>query len=235
MVHQFYPDTANLKPGQTVWSTIAKSEKGSYGKRIEDSKIVPVVIELIPPNAAAERASGKRLRIIKKETVARICKSVDAQGGCITNAELAILTMMSTGTVGKMIREWETEFKEVLPRRGTIHDMGPTMTHKSIIIEKLFVQHKTVQQTSRETYHSLEAIQRYISAFRQVLLCWKKGMTVAETAFAVKHTERLVKEYLKIIESYKDRGHILDRIARGDGAHVENNIETFIETYGVNI
>jgi len=28
--------------------------------------------------------------------------------------------------------------------RGTIHDMGPTLTHKKMIIEKLFVQQETV-------------------------------------------------------------------------------------------
>jgi len=82
---------------------------------------------------------------------------------------------ISVVTVGKYIRKWEMEYKTVLPRRGSIHNIGPTLTHKKIILHKLFIEQKSVQQTSRETYHSLQAIQRYISTFRQALLCMQKG------------------------------------------------------------
>lgn len=73
--------------------------------------------------------------------------------------------------------------------------MGPTLTHKKIIIEKLFIEQKPVQQVSRETYHSLAAIQKYISTFKQVLLCKQKGMSLEEVTLGLPEKSR----HLKII------------------------------------
>ena len=149
---------------------------------------------------------------MKKEAVARLCSQAYEQGGCMTAAELAVLLKMSAATVGKYIAEFEREHGVVLPRRGTVHDMGLTLTHKRIIIEKLFVRQETVQQVIRETCHSARAIERYITSFKQVLMCQRKQMTLEETAFAVHKTPRLVQEYLDIIAIYKDKGYIMDRL-----------------------
>ncbi len=36
----------------------------------------------------------------------------------------------------------------------TAHDMGPTLSHKRIIVEKLFLGQEAVQQVMRETCNS---------------------------------------------------------------------------------
>ena len=82
------------------------------------------------------QARGKKLREIKKETTARLCREAYSQDGCLTETELAVMLKMSRPTVGNYLREYEAEHKTVLPRRGTIYDMGPTLTHKKIIIER---------------------------------------------------------------------------------------------------
>ena len=212
MVRKFFPATDHLGAGQTLWPTVHKDAKGAYGKRIQDTELTTVVLDLVQPQDAVDRAAGKKLRELKIDAVSRLCTQAYEQDGCLTNAELAILLKVSAPTIGKYIAEWELEHKKVLPRRGTIHDMGPTLTHKKIIIHKLFIEQKTVQQTSRETYHSLPAIQRYIGAFRQVLLCRQKGMNTEEIAYATKKTQRLVKEYEKIIDHYAEQSHVLESL-----------------------
>ena len=212
MVRDFYPETTHLHIGQTPWVTVHKNEKASYGKRIKDTRLTQIVLDLVQAKDAQERAKGKKLRDIKKEAVARLFKQAYRQKGCLTNAEVAILLKISPSTVSKYTGEWELEHQSVLPRRGTIHDLGPTLTHKTIIIHKLFIEQKSVQQVSRETYHSPEAIQRYISTFRQVLLCRKKEFTTEQTAYVIRHTQRLVKEYEKIIEHYRQQGYIMDQL-----------------------
>ena len=89
-----------------------------------------------------------------------------------------------------------------------------------------------MQQTSRETYHSLQAIQRYISTFKQVLLCKQKGMSLEQTAFATGRTSRLIREYEQIIEEYRTTNYNMERMLN-DGPHVENNIEEWIIDYAV--
>ena len=227
MVHKFYPETSHLRPGQTVWATVHKDEKGSYGKSIRNTELVAVTLDLVQSQDILDRANGKKLRELKKQAVARLCTQAYMQDGCLTNAELAILLKISSPTVSKYISEWELEYKTVLPRRGSIHDMGPTLTHKKVIIHKLFIEQKSVQQTSRETYHSPQAIQRYISAFRQVLLCRQKNMNTDQIAFAIGITKRLVGEYEQIIDGFERKGYNADKTLKNE-LHVENNIETWL-------
>lgn len=227
MVNKFYPETSHLKPGQTPWVTTDKNATKSYGKKINQTPLVSVILDLVRAEDIQERKDGKKLRDIKKEAVARMLKQSYKQGGCMTSVELAILLKISPPTVGKYIKEWELEHSEVLPRRGSIHDMGPTLTHKKIIIEKLFIKKLSVQQVSRETYHSFQAIQRYISKFKQVLICYKKDMNINEIAKVVGNTPRLIKEYEAIILEYKDRGFVLEQIINTD-AKVDSQYETII-------
>jgi len=212
MVCQFFPETSHLRPGQTSWITVNAKSKGCYGKSIQNTELIPVVLDLVQSIDAEDRAEGKHIRDVKKEAVARLCLQAYDQGGCITATELAVLLKASPCTIGKYIKEYEQENQVSLPRRGTIHDMGPTLTHKKMIIEKLFVEQKRVEQVMRETYHSARAIERYITSFKQVLMCQRKGMNLHETSFAVKKTPRLVKEYISIINDYKNKGYILDTI-----------------------
>ena len=230
MVHQFYPTTSHMRPGQITWPTVCLDEQSSYGKSIRETRLTTVVLDLVKANDAQERAEGKRLRLIKKEAVARLCKQAYEQGGCLTNAEIAIMLKISPGTVGNYIKEWEISNKEVLPRRGSMHDMGPTLTHKKIIIEKLFIEQKPVQQVSRETYHSLGAIQRYISTFKQVLLCRQKRMETNEIAFALNRTKRLIKEYEKIIDEYMEKNYVMKSLLNFE-VEMETKTETAIQEY----
>jgi len=227
LVNQFYPETTHLRPGQITWPTVHRDERSSYGKSINQTRLTSVILDLVQSCDAEQRAQGKKLRTIKKEAVARLCKQSYEQEGCITNAEIAILLKISASTVGKYIKEWEQNEGEVLPRRGSIHDIGPTLTHKKIIIEKLFLEQKTVQEVCRETYHSLSAIQRYIGTFKQVLLCQQKGMSRLETAFALKRSERLIKEYEEIIEEYKERSYAMKDMMNFE-VSIESNIEKTI-------
>ena len=224
MVQSFFPDSSHMKQGQILWTTVHKDEKGAYGKTIKNSRLTPVVLDLIPPSDIVERANGKKLRDMKKDAAARICQQAFDQEGCMTLAELSLLLKMAPSTVSKYIREYEKEQQLVIPRRGTIHDMGPTLTHKKMIIEKLFIEQKSVQQVMRETCHSARAIERYITAFRQILLCYNKGMTIKEICYSVRKTPDLVDQYLFLIEKYKDSGYILERLE-----NLEVKIDSFIE------
>jgi len=215
MVHQFFPATAHLRQGQTTWISVAKTEVSSYGKSITETRMVPVIVSLLAENEAQQRRDGKRLRDIKREAVARVCLEIDAQGGCVTGSELAIMFKTTPTTVGKYIAHWEAEHKQLLPRRGTIHDMGPTLTHKKEICRLLFIEGKTVSQVVRETKHSTRAIDRYITNFRQVFTCKTKGLTVQETAHATKLSLRLVEEYHRLFDEYAVTNAKFDALLKG--------------------
>ncbi len=86
-----------------------------------------------------------------------------------------------------------------------------------------------MQRVICEICHSARAIERYITSFKQVLMCQRKQMTLEETAFACHKTPRLVQEYLDIIAMYKDKGYIMDRLL--EYAVGMENAEEFYEPY----
>ena len=225
MVTDFFPETSHLRPGQTTWVTMSTDEKSSYGKSIAQSRLVSVVIDIIAKDDALERQNGKKVIDMRQDACARICKQVYEQGGCITLAELSLILKTTQDTISRYIYAWEKEHNEILPRRGTIHDMGPTLTHKKIIIESLFIDRKSVQQTSRETFHSYDAIQRYIGTFKKVLLCFRKKLSKEEISAATGHTPKLIQQYLDLIDEFQTRGINIEQIENYD-ATIEPHYNT---------
>jgi hypothetical protein len=212
MVHRYFPATSHLRQGQTVWPTVDKSEVGSYGKKIDQTRLVSVILDLVRPEDAAERVAGKRLRQMKIEAVVRLLNQADAQGGCLTGAEVAILLKMSHCTVSTYIREYEAEHHVMLPRRGSVHDIGPTLTHKREICRMLFLEGKSLEATCRATRHGPRSVSRYITNFKQVLLCHQKGLVIDEIAHATRISKHVVKEYLGLIAEYALTNKRLDDI-----------------------
>ena len=45
--------------------TVDKDAKGSYGKRMSQTQLTSVVLDLVPAAEATERKDGKKLRAIK--------------------------------------------------------------------------------------------------------------------------------------------------------------------------
>jgi len=217
MVHQFYPQTTHMRPGQINWTTIDKKEKPSYGKKTSDCHLTNVTLDLVKEDDAQQRAEGRKLRDIKKDSTVRLFQQSDQQGGTMTNAEIGILLKISASTVSKYVREYERENDVVVPRRGTIHDMGPSITHKEMIVRKLFLQGKPTDQVCHETCHSPEAVHRYISGFKKVLLCYRKGLDHGQIAYAVGMSKRLVQDYINLIEQLGSENTLLNEILKMEG------------------
>ena len=205
LVASHFPSTSHMAQGQIRWTAVHKDEKSSYGKTIAQSQLTPVVLDLLPASEIEARAEGAKLREVKKEAVARLFTQTYQQDGVLTNAEVALLLKLSPATVSIYRREWEQEHQRLLPTRGSIHDMGPTLTHKKVILEKLLFDGKNVQTVCRETDHSPEAVLRYTTNFKQVLMCQSKGLDVAQTSFATRLSHKLIEEHLALIEDYRKR------------------------------
>lgn len=222
LVTAHYPNSTHMAQGQIRWVAVHKDEKSSYGKTIAQSQLTPVVLDLLPHSEVQARAEGTKLREVKKQAVARLFTQAYEQHGVLTNSEVSLLLKLSPGTVGNYRREWEKEHIRMLPTRGSIHDMGPTLTHKKIILQKLIFEGKNVQTVCRETDHSPEAVLRYTTNFKQVLMCRSKGLDVAQTSFATKLSTRLIQEHLALIEEYRQR---YANLPDGESAQLKQIIE----------
>ena len=202
MVDQFFPATTHVRSGQLVWSAVHKDAQPRGGQPITQTRLTPVILDLLPTQEIRDRAHGLTPRQARRQTVARLFQQAYQQAGLLTNAEVALLLKVCPTTVSTYVRQWEKEHQSQLPRRGTLHDMGPTLTHKRQILEKLIFEGKAVQVVCQETHHSPEAVLRYSTHFKQVLLCRRKSLANADIAFATKLSLRLVEEYQQLIDQY---------------------------------
>ncbi len=55
-----------------MWVGVAKEEKQSYGKRLEDTKLKPVFLNICDTEDLESLFNKKKIRDIKKELVARL-------------------------------------------------------------------------------------------------------------------------------------------------------------------
>jgi hypothetical protein len=70
-----------------------------------------------------------------------------------------------------------------------------------MILEKLIFQGKAVALVCHKTQHSPEAVLRYSTNLKQVLLCHRR-LTNADIAFATKLNLRLIEEYQALIAAW---------------------------------
>ena len=100
--------------------------------------------------------------------------------------------------VAKLFSKYERQTKTLIPRRGTIHDIGNSLSHKWIICHKRYVEGKSADQIARETYHCLEAVDRYLGQFDRVRHCLLQGLSSMETAHILNCGVSLVEAYRQI-------------------------------------
>ena len=203
--NKYLKDGWKLDAGQTVWWAVHKNEKPSRNKTIENTKMVPVILSIASIEDIDLRLNGYSAKEIRRYKVARLLRESFEQGGVLNQADVSQLIGVSSGTISKDIREYQMEHDEVLPYRGTIHDIGPTLTHKKIIV-KQFLRNVPTPEIARRTSHSEEACDRYIKSFKKVGKLHSEGLPVENISSDLEMSKNLVKEYVEIIEEERKNG-----------------------------
>ena len=110
--------------GQMLWYAVAKDEKGGYGKNMKNLRLRPVILSVVTYEDIQKRAKGVSLKEIRKCGEARILHEADKQSGTLAQSDLSLILSRSLATIQKEITDYERENNVVLPRRGTVHDLG---------------------------------------------------------------------------------------------------------------
>lgn len=205
LVKEYYPPKDHIKPGQMIWYAVAEDEKPSYAKRIADTKMVPVVLTIVSEDDIEEMRKGTKLSEIKKRMTIRLHTEAKEQGGVLSELDTKVIIKMSLPAISKNIVKYEKETGKIVPRRGTVHDMGRSLTHKRIICYKKFAHKHSSMRIARETNHSLEEVEKYTFDYRRVKYCLLKGIEEEQIPFILKMSKSLVKEYVAIINEIGDK------------------------------
>jgi hypothetical protein len=203
LYERFRPPRSRFKAGQVLWTGVAIDDPPCHNKRIEDTQLVPVVLDLVAAQDI-ERAKGKgpisQTRLTK---IIRLFRQAHEQGAVLGHADVSLLLNMSIPRLSTYVLSHERKTGELIPRRGTVHDMGRSVTHKAIICYKSLVEKKPTSQVAQETFHSPEDVEHYVQCFRRIQMCRDKGLSQEEIAQATGHSLGLVKEYLHLINEFR--------------------------------
>ncbi len=199
---RFHPPGSRFKMGQILWTAVAVDDPPSHNKRIEDTRLLPVVLDLVTAQDISDAVAKQGWPQIRRNRIVRLCRQAYAQNAVLSLADVSLLMGVNLNTASQNILAYVSETGESVPRRGTIHDMGPSVTHKAIICYKRLVEKKPTSQVAAETFHSEDEVEYYVQCFRRVQLCHDSGMSKEETARATSFSLPLVQQYLDLIEQF---------------------------------
>jgi hypothetical protein len=204
LIERFYPPTKHLKMGQILWFAVAKDEKPSYGKSMRKTRIVPVVLTLVNHDDISKLKNKTPIKTVKRDIMARLYQEADDQGGTLSETDISLMLMMCMATVSKHTLIYEKEHQTTLPRRGTVHDMGTSMSHKRLICKKRKIERKSTSLVARETNHSHEAVERYTLNLDRVTFCLEKNLSIDEASFVTGLSKNLIVEYRNLDQEIKN-------------------------------
>ena len=188
-----------LDTGQVIWSGIAVDERKGYGKNAKNLTYHPVILDLFTMEDLEMISTGFSLKERRKWRAVRLFEDAYRQGAVLSHSDVAFLMNVSTGTIGKDIKQYMEESGMVVHTRGIVHDIGPTLTHKRIIV-KLWYEGFLEPEIIRKTDHSMKAITRYIKGAQRVEEAMSHTEDPRRIGELVGMTPRLVSEYLDIIK-----------------------------------
>jgi hypothetical protein len=201
---QCYPE--RVPPKTVVWLAVRRDCQGRH-KGIGVNDLTPVHLRIVTEEelellrAPALRRQRKARKRFNQVRFARWCQEAYQQGGVLTLLELSVLSGLSEHYIGKLIREYEAEAGTILPTRGTVHDMGPSVTHKAEVIRR-WLRKESPAQIARTLDHSQEAVDRYLADFQKVRLLAQK-FPVSELSVLSGLSASVVRQYIALLQEYE--------------------------------
>ncbi len=191
--------------GQIVWTAVNINHPPGKHQKMEDTDLVTVVLDASTAadiQARIDRVPPNQWRLQK---AIRMCQQAYEQGGLLTNHDLSEIMNIADSLIGQLFSKHEHQTKTMIPRRGTIHDAGNSLSHKWIICYKRYVEGKSSDQIARETYHSLESVDRYLGQFDRIRHCLQQGLSTMEIAHVLNCGVSLVEAYQQIDKQLENK------------------------------
>jgi hypothetical protein len=218
----FDPKHHALLPGQVLWLAVSRRDRSRIDQPLWRSKLVPVRLTLLDPEDFVQAADGTPWDDLRERRAVRVLKQAYQQGGVLGQHDVAVLLGLSQATVSRLIHHYQQRTGDVLPFRGTVHDLGRTLTHKRQAVEwKL--QGLLTQEIARRIHHTPEAVDAYLTDFERVYQLHRDGKTLIQIAFLTRIAQSVVRQYIDLIDEYEISEDRLQKLRRDGPAPARQN------------
>jgi len=196
----YFQEHANisLSSGEIAYEAVAAEEPA--GRHIRLTRKVTVRLKLYDFNSDLEVLADCGLAGLRRHRLARLTRQAYDQGALLSYEDLAMLLTTSPATVKRDVYQLRHEGMFIMTR-GAKHDMGPGLSHKTIIID-LYFKHHTFTEIEQKTNHSESSVKRYLADFVQVAALYRQGFSANQIRLIAKKSARLVREYIQLYETF---------------------------------
>lgn len=204
LIDQAYSD--KLPPQHVHWLTVPV-HNGSTGKSPHITELVTIRLQIVTDEEVALLNDQHLLsqqaarRAFNQHRYVRWCQEAYQQGGVLTLLDLSLLSGLTEGQVGNLIRQYEAEHQTTVPLRGTVHDIGPAVSHKAEVVRR-YLRGQSPADIARELNHSQKAVDIYIKDY-EVTRKLVQRFPSSEIPALSGRASSVVKEHIKLIQQYE--------------------------------
>ena len=199
----FVKPAALLKPGQLLWMAVAHDGHKHAHQAMKEIPQTPVVLDLVTDEELQALADGEDFHAVRRDRHARLLEQAMAQGGVLAQSDLATVTLTSRRQVSDDIARFQQAKGRLVPYRGSVQDVGATLSHKVEVARLLEAGHlepEICQMLS--PIHDLRSVENYAQTYKNVLKLLERGFAPSEISAILSIGERLVNAYVEIIREH---------------------------------
>ena len=138
--------------------------------------------------------------------------------------EAHLLSGLAENHIGVLLREYEAESGQIVPTRGTVHDIGPGVTHKAEVIRR-WLRGESAAKIARVVNHSQEAVDRYLTDCQKVRLLAQQ-FPAADLPALTGLTASVVRQYIALLQEYEPTLLLYQEEPTGHAAAVPASSDT---------
>lgn len=203
-IDAFVKPASLLKPGQYLWMAVSNDGRKHAQKRMREIPQVPVILDLVTDDDLKALAEGEDSRAVRGRRHARLLNQAFAQGGVLAQSDLAAISLVHRATVSDDIADFRKTHGQILPYRGSVQDVGATLTHKVETI-RLFEAGCLEPEICERlpVAHNLQSVENYVQTYKNITKLLERGFAPAEVSGILSVGVRLVETYVDIIREHR--------------------------------
>ncbi len=203
MIDAFVKPASLLKPGQLLWMAVADDGCKHAGQPMKELPQVPVILDLVTDEDLRALAGGESFPAIRRRRQTRLLDQTKKQNGALAYTDVSAITLVSRRTVGDGVAHVQAAEERILPHRGSVHDIGPTLSHKTEVarlLEQGYLEPEICRKLS--PVHDRQSVERYAQTYKNVVKLLARGFSPAEISGILSISESLVEEYIAIVNEH---------------------------------
>jgi biotin operon repressor len=199
----YFKEHANIKlaDGEIACEAVAADEPA--GKHIRLTRKRTIKLNLIQLNTDLDTLAQFGLSGLRRHRLMRLTRQAYDQNTLLSYEDLAMLLTTSPSTVKRDVAQLRQQGLFIMTR-GAKHDMGPGLSHKTIILD-LYFNGYTFSEIEQKTNHSEISIKRYLADFTQVATLYKQKFSHQQIRIIAKKSDRLVREYIQLYQTFQSK------------------------------